>query len=631
MGMRQILGKLAGQTAIYGTSTIVARFLNYMLLPLYTYTLSTSDYGVLTEFMSYIAVFQVLLTMGLETGCFRFASKEGYEPRRVFSGALAAVSTVSAVFLLLMILFGRGLAERMGYGGYWNIYIYIGVILFSDCFTAILFAKLRQENRAWRFAIFKVVKILAEAGSNLLLFLWYPGYAAAHPDNLLSGLIPAVPDFSYPIFSILVSCVLCFALFIPEMLRLGLGVDRRTLKNMLRYSLPLMVAGLPGVINDFLDRILFRFFNVDDSLWRADLGVYQAAVKVAVIMSLFVQMFRFAAEPFFFSNTRQKDFKRVYASVMEYFVMFCMLIFLGVTFYLDIIQLIVGSDFREGMGIVPVMLLAYMMMGMLFNVSMWYKLSDRPSFAIYITAAGLVVTAVINIVFLPVYSYHAAAWGHFFSYLTMLVLSVLLGRKYYSIPYRWGKITDVIILGLVLYSLDLAIPDTIPFGWTLTVRTLLIGVYLAGLFYIEKHFRRHKLIADPFPLPAYATEQSAGMDLRASISEPLTLNPLQRELVPTGLYIELPAGFEAQIRPRSGLAIKHGISLVNTPGTVDADYRGEIKVILVNLSNEPFTLNPGERIAQMVVARHEKVQWDEVEVLEESARGEGGFGSTGRK
>ncbi len=496
MGMRQILGKLAGQTAIYGTSTIVARFLNYMLLPLYTYTLSTSDYGVLTEFMSYIAVFQVLLTMGLETGCFRFASKDGYEPRRVFQAALAAVSAVSAVFLLLMIVLGKGLAERMGYGGYWNLYIYIGIILFSDCITAILFAKLRQENRAWRFAVFKVVKILTEAGTNLLLFLWYPGYAALHPDNLLSGLIPAVPDFSYPVFSILVSCVLCFALFIPEMLRVGFGTDSRTIRDMLRYSLPLMVAGLPGVVNDFLDRILFRFFNVDDTLWRADLGVYQAAVKVAVIMSLFVQMFRFAAEPFFFSNTRQKDFKRIYASVMEYFVMFCMLIFLGVTFYLDIIQLIVGSDFREGMGIVPVMLLAYMMMGMLFNVSMWYKLSDRPSFAIYITLAGLAVTAVINIVFLPVYSYHAAAWGHFFSYLTMLILSVLLGRKYYSIPYRWGKISGIIVLGLVLYSLDRAIPDTIPFGWTMTVRTLLIGVYLAGIFYIEKYFRRHKTITD---------------------------------------------------------------------------------------------------------------------------------------
>jgi len=490
--MRQILGKLAGQTAIYGTSTIVARFLNYMLLPLYTYTLSTSDYGVLTEFMSYIAVFQVLLTMGLETGCFRFASKEGYEPRRVFSGALAAVSTVSAVFLLLMILFGRGLAERMGYGGYWNIYIYIGVILFSDCFTAILFAKLRQENRAWRFAILKVVKILAEAGSNLLLFLWYPGYAAAHPDNLLSGLIPAVPDFSYPIFSILVSCVLCFALFIPEMLRLGLGVDRRTLKNMLRYSLPLMVAGLPGVINDFLDRILFRFFNVDDSLWRADLGVYQAAVKVAVIMSLFVQMFRFAAEPFFFSNTGQKDFKRVYASVMEYFVMFCMLIFLGVVFYLDVIELIVGRDFRAGMDIVPVMLLAYMMMGMLFNVSMWYKLSDRSSFAIYITLAGLAVTAVINICFLPVYSYHAAAWGHFVSYFVMLVLSTVLGNRFYPIPYKWGRILSVIAFALLLYGAAMALPDSIPYGWTLALRTLLIGVYLGGLYFSEKYLKRYK-------------------------------------------------------------------------------------------------------------------------------------------
>lgn len=496
MGMKQILGKLAGQTAIYGTSTIVARFLNYLLLPLYTYTLSTSDYGVLTEFMSYIAVFQVLLTMGLETGCFRFANREGFEPRRVFSGALAAVSAVSAVFLLLMILFGRGLADRMGYSGYWNIYIYIGIILFSDSFTAILFAKLRQENRAWRFAALKVVKILAEAGTNLLLFLWYPRYAAVHPDNLLSGMVPAVPDFSYPIFSILVSCVLCFVLFIPELLRLGFGVDARTLKSLLRYSLPLMIAGLPGVINDFLDRVLFRFFNVDDSLWRADLGVYQAAVKVAVIMSLFVQMFRFAAEPFFFSNTGRKDFRQVYASVMEYFVMFCMLIFLGVTFYLDVIQLIVGSDFREGMDIVPVMLLAYMMMGMLFNVSMWYKLSDRSSYAIYITAAGLVVTAVINIVFLPVYSYRAAAWGHFFSYLVMLVLSVLLGRKYYPIPYRWGKIGCTVLFGLVLYALDLAIPDTVPYWCILTARTLMIAVYVAGIFLIEKYFRRHKTVAD---------------------------------------------------------------------------------------------------------------------------------------
>ena len=495
MGMKQILGRLAGQTAVYGTSTIVARFLNYLLLPLYTYTLTTADYGVLTEFMSYIAVLQVLLTMGLETGCFRFANKEGYEPRRVFSGALAAVSTISAVFLLLMVLFGRGLAESMGYGSYWKLYVYMGVILFSDCVTAILFAKLRQENRAWRFAAFKIIKIAAEAGTNLLLFLWYPSYAAEHPGNLLSGLIPPSPDFSYPIFSILVSCVLCFLLFVPELLRLGFGTDRRTVKGLMRYSLPLMVAGLPGVINDFLDRVLFRFFNVDDSLWRSELGIYQAAVKVAVIMSLFVQMFRFAAEPFFFSGTRRKDFRQVYAAVMEYFVMFCMLIFLGVVFYLDIIQLIVGGDFRAGMGIVPVMLLAYMMMGMLFNVSMWYKLSDRPSFAIYITLAGLAVTAVINILFLPVFSYRAAAWGHFFSYLVMLLLSVLLGRRYYPIPYRWLKIGTVIVLGLLLYAVACVLPAGLPMGWSLFIKTCLLGAYLAGLYVIEKYFKTRHTIA----------------------------------------------------------------------------------------------------------------------------------------
>ena len=485
---------LAKDTAIYGLSSIVGRFLNYLLVPLYTATLSAAGggYGVITNVYAYTALLLVILTYGMETTFFRFANKEGYEPRKVFSSALLAVSAVSAVFLLLMILFGKDLAVRMGYGGYWNLYIYIGIILFSDCFTSILFARLRCESKAWRFAAFKTIKILTEAGTNLLLFLWYPGYAAAHPDNLLSGLIPAVPDFSYPIFAIVVSCVVCFLLFIPDLLRLHLSPDSGTLKKMLRYSLPLMVAGLPGVMNDFLDRILFRFFNVDDSLWRADLGIYQAGVKVAVIMSLFVQMFRFAAEPFFFSNTRQKDFKQVYASVMEYFVMFCMLIFLGVVFYLDVIELIVGRDFRAGMDIVPVMLLAYMMMGMLFNVSMWYKLSDRSSFAIYITLAGLAVTAVINICFLPVYSYHAAAWGHFVSYFVMLVLSTVLGNRFYPIPYKWGRILSVIAFALLLYGAAMALPDSIPYGWTLALRTLLIGVYLGGLYFSEKYLKRYR-------------------------------------------------------------------------------------------------------------------------------------------
>lgn len=489
---RGILKKLASETAIYGISTIVARFLNFLFVPLYTYTLSTSDYGVVTEFMSYIAILQVLLVMGLETGCFRFANKDGYEPSKVFSSALWSVGGVSFLFLLAVIIFSKPLSISMGYPLHSMVYIYIGLILFSDSITSILFAKLRFETKAWKFATFKVVKILTETFSNLFLFLAFPKIAVAHPDNFLLNFVPATPDFSYPIFSILISAVVAFVLFVPDMLKLGFNMEKRVLSAMMKFSLPLMIAGLPGVMNDFMDRVLFRFLNVDDSLWRSDLGIYQAAVKVAVIMSLFVQTFRFASEPFFFSRSKDKDVKDVYARIMEYFVAFCMLIFLGVVLYIDVLQYIVGRDFRTGMGIVPVMLLSYMMMGMLFNVSMWYKLSDKSSYAIYITLSGLIVTTVINVIFLPKFSYYAAAWGHFFSYLTMLVVSVVLGRKYYHIPYRWSKIMVVVFYALVIYAVSALVPLHWHIALKLSVNTVLILIYIAGYCLFEKYMTRYE-------------------------------------------------------------------------------------------------------------------------------------------
>lgn len=482
-----ILKKLAGETAIYGVSTILARFINFLFLPLYTYYLTTADYGALTEFMAYIAMFQVVLTLGLETGCFRFANKEGAKPAQVFSTALLSVSAVSLVFLLVMVFFGDPISVAMGYPGYYLCYVYIGLILAIDSFTAILFAKLRFETKAWKFAIFKTTKILTEVGSNVLLFLWFPKFAAAHPDTFMLRFVSATPDFSYPIFSICVSCVVALLLFVPDILKLRFELDRKVWKGLMLYSLPLMIAGLPGVINDFLDRILFRYFNVDDTLWRSDLGIYQAAVKVAVIMSLFVQMFRFAAEPFFFARARDKGSKELYAQVMEYFVAFCMLVFLGIIFYIDIIQFIVGRDFRVGMGIVPIMLLAYMMLGMLFNVSMWYKLSDKSSYAIWITMAGLLVTTVVNVLFLAKYSYWAAAWGHFASYLVMLVVSALLGNKYYRIPYKWCRILGIISGGLLLYGLNLLIPGELNLIWKLAMRTVLIFVYIAAYFLFVRY------------------------------------------------------------------------------------------------------------------------------------------------
>ena len=498
--MANPLKQLAGQTMIYGLSTILARIINFLFVPIYTRLLTPESYGVVTEFMAYIAVLQVVLVLGLETGCFRFANKEGVDPRKVYSSAFVTVFCVSVTFLALMIAFAGPISSALGYKGYESCIMYMGGILAMDAMTAILFAKLRQESKALKFAIFKTIKIITETAANLVLFLWFPKYYAAAAqkagvaeltgsDVWLLNFIPAAPDFSYVIFAIFISCVVCTLLFIPDFLKLSFRLDTKLTRQMLAYSLPLMVAALPGVVNDFLDRILFRYFNTNAEAWRSSLGLYQAAVKLAVIMNLFIQMFRYAAEPFFFKRAREKDSRKLYASVQEYFTAFCGLVFLGVILYIDIIALILGPQFRSAVGVVPVMLLSYMILGMLFNVSMWYKLSGKTNMAIWITLSGLAVTAIVIVLFMPKYSYWAAAYGHLASYIVMFVISAVLGAKYYPIPYRWGRLAGIILLMGIIYGgsllLDAAVfPDTaIGTSTTLAVlaklgvHTLLLAVY----------------------------------------------------------------------------------------------------------------------------------------------------------
>ena len=453
---------------IYGLSTILARIINFLFVPIYTRLLTPESYGVVTEFMAYIAVLQVVLVLGLETGCFRFANKEGVDPKKVYSNAFVTVFCVSATFLALMIAFAGPISAALGYEGYSSCIMYMGGILALDSVTAILFAKLRQEGRALKFAIFKTIKIVTETAANLVLFLWFPKYCAqvaaqagtqagvlTASDVWLLKFIPATPDFSYVIFAIFISCVVCGLLFIPDYLKLSFRLEPKLLRQMLAYSLPLMVAALPGIVNDFLDRILFRYFDTNAEAWRSSLGLYQAAVKLAVIMNLFIQMFRYAAEPFFFRRAREKDSKDLYALVQEYFTAFCGLVFLGVILYIDIIALILGPQFRSAVGVVPVMLLSYMILGMLFNVSMWYKLSGKTNMAIWITFAGLAVTAVVIVLFMPKYSYWAAAYGHLASYVVMFAISALLGAKYYPIPYRWGRLAAIVGLMFLVYGVSM--------------------------------------------------------------------------------------------------------------------------------------------------------------------------------
>ena len=486
---------------IYGLSTILARIINFLFVPIYTRLLTPESYGVVTEFMAYIAVLQIVLVLGLETGCFRFANKEGVDPRKVYSSAFVTVFCVSVTFLALMIAFASPIASALGYEGYQSCIMYMGGILAMDAVTAILFAKLRQENKALKFAIFKTIKIITETTANLVLFLWFPKYCAniaqqtgatalSGSDVWLLNFIPATPDFSYVIFAIFISCIICTLLFVPDFLKLSFRLDPKLTRQMLAYSLPLMVAALPGVINDFLDRILFRYFDTNADAWRSSLGLYQAAVKLAVIMNLFIQMFRYAAEPFFFRRAREKDSKQLYASVQEYFTAFCGLVFLGVILYIDVVALILGPQFRSAVGVVPVMLLSYMLLGMLFNVSMWYKLSGKTNMAIWITLSGLAVTAAIIVLFMPKYSYWAAAYGHLASYVVMFAISSVLGAKYYPIPYRWGRLLMIVLAMGAMYGasmlIDLTLFDGVAFGQSsvglvvakLAVHTILIFIYM---------------------------------------------------------------------------------------------------------------------------------------------------------
>jgi O-antigen/teichoic acid export membrane protein len=475
--------KLAGQTVIYGLSSIVARIVNFFLVPIYTRVLSPGNYGLASEMLAYIAIFQVILTFGLETGYFRFANKHREQSDSVFSTALIWLGSTSTLFLLLILVFSGYLGRLMGHPS--QYVIYVGLILALDCFTAVLFARLRFENRPWKFAFFRSLKIISEVAFNILLLYGLPKYFRHHPDSFLLNIVPATPDYGYILLAIFLSCIVALILFLPQLLRIKLSYSKSQSKLLLAYSLPLMIAGLPGVANDMLSRIFFRFFAPVSQPWQDQLGIFNANAKLAVFMVLFVQMFRYAAEPFFFSTAQKENMKQQYADVMKYFVAFCSLIFLSIALYTDLFALILGRDFRSGIVILPIMLVANVLLGIAFNLSMWYKLSEQTQYAVWITLSGLMVTVVINVLFMPRYGYMAAAWGYLFSYLVMVLISAVLGNKFYPIPYDWTRISLYLGIAVIIFLLSSWIAPDDRF-YRLIINSFLLGVYLVTLFLFEK-------------------------------------------------------------------------------------------------------------------------------------------------
>lgn len=478
------LKRLLSDTMIYGMSSIIGRFLNYLLVPLYTYKIAAASggYGIVTEVYAYTALLLVMLTFGMETTFFYFANKYRERSDSVFSTSLSAVGIVSGIFVLLLCCFIRPISHALGYDAHPEFLTMMGVVVAIDAFQSILFALLRFQGRAWKFALLKLLFIFCNIGLNLFVFLLAPAWAESMP--ALMGWYR--PDYQVGyIFAVNLICTAGITLgFLPELRKLRFGIDKKLLREMLRYTWPLLLFGIAGILNQVADKICFNHL-VPGEEGRIQLGIYGACVKIAMIMAMITQAFRYAYEPFVFGGGKEKDGKESQALVMKYFVMFALLAFLAVMAYLDILKHIISPSYWEGLKVVPIVMMAEIFMSIYFNLSFWYKMIEQTWWGAIFSAIGCAVLIAINIVFVPRYGYMACAWGGFCGYGVCMVLSYLVGHKKSPVPYRLLPILGYFALALGLYALSVWCKpgSTI---WSLAFNTLLILIYVAAMLYNER-------------------------------------------------------------------------------------------------------------------------------------------------
>ncbi len=444
------LNKLAGQTLIYGLGTIVPRFLHYFVLTtFYTRVFGLAQYGVVTELYAFMVLFLVILTYGMETGFFRFAQSHK-DPEKVYSTSFFSLLATTFVFLLLANIFLNKFATVLKYESNPEYIRYFIIILSLDTITAIPFARLRRDNRPMRFSIIKLVNVTVTI-ILVLFFLKLAPYVVSKGVQIPGWLYNPDIGVGYVFIANLIASFSCLILLLPEILAVKLSFSWKLWKRMMNYSLPLLIGGLAGTINDALDKMILRRI-VGEENGLAVVGEYGASYKIAVLMSLFIQMFRYAVEPFFFEKSDKSDAKETYATVMKYFVIISLVIYLGINLYLSGIQILIGKEFRveQGLRIVPIVSLGYLLYGIFINLSVWYKISDLTRYGALLTLGGALITVVINIIFIPLYGYLASAWAHVACYGVMVIGSYLFSRKHYPIPYEMSKILGYLIVGIAI-------------------------------------------------------------------------------------------------------------------------------------------------------------------------------------
>lgn len=479
------LKRLASQTAIYGLSSIVGRFLNYLLVPLFTYSFTPAEYGVVSEFYAYMGFFSVALLFGVETGYFRFRGQDAATPQVVYATALRFVLFANAVFVAAVWLGQDFIAQGTHNTAQPQLILWTAAILALDSIGAVAFARLRAEERALRFAGIKIIEIGVNVGLNLFFIVWCRDAAQNAPGSMLAQLwVPAL-GVGYIFLANLAASAIKLVLLLPQLRGIAAGFDAALLRRLLRYSLPMVVIGMAGIVNEMLDRALMKYLlPYDQEKNLALLGIYSACYKLSILMSLFIQAFRYAAEPFFFAYAGARDAPQTYARVLNVFVAFCVFVFLLVTMYLEWFQYFVGAPYRVGLDVVPVLLLANLLLGIYVNLSVWYKLTDRTVMGSYVAIVGAGITVVLLWLWVPKYGYMGAAWATLVCYGAMLVMSYALGRRYFPVPYDVKRIGFYVGLGLALYGVHQIARDAS--GWPgPALGTLWILIYLAVVYAVE--------------------------------------------------------------------------------------------------------------------------------------------------
>jgi O-antigen/teichoic acid export membrane protein len=477
------LKKLASQTAVYGLSQIVGRFVNYLLVPLHTALFDTAEFGVNTLMYSYVTFFNVLLTYGMETAFFRFSQKQD-NPAQVYSTALTSLISSSLFFGLMFGVFSPQIASFINVPDHPKYVVYFTAIIALDAISAVPFAYLRQQNKALKFAIVKNINIFTNILLNLYFLMLCP-YVQQKYGTLLP-MYNGTIDIGYIFIANLIASIITIPLLWKEILAIRNASFNKTLwREMLVYGLPLMVVGFAGMINETLDRIIISYVYTDVQEGLRATGIYGANYKLSILMSLFIQAFRYAAEPFFFNHAKDNDKRHIYATVMNYFTLVCLVLFLTVTLYIDVFKHFINKRYWEGLHVVPILLLANMFLGMYFNLSIWYKLSDNTNKGAMISAIGAGITILANIILVPLWGYTGSAWATLICYVSMAVICYAMGAKYYPIPYQVKRLMGYIGFALVLFFVANYLPFAAGFMKYASSAVLML-IFLAVAFAMER-------------------------------------------------------------------------------------------------------------------------------------------------